>query len=143
MIDTQDVDIIDAEWTPVPDIRPCMDVPTFVSLIQRGMSQSQIASAYKRSKQAISQWKQYHADEIYRLLQPDSYLALKFKDISITTLDSISQKDLEKASYLQKMTAAGIAVDKYRLLSSQSTANVDLHLHAKLEEELKNLLSQD
>ena len=136
------IDNVDNNSPVMPNIRPVLDVITFVSLVQRGMTQAQIAKLYKRSPQAINQFKDRNASEIYKLLQPQSYLALKFQLEALHALDSISQKDRDHASYLQKATVAGIAVDKYRLLSSQSTANVDLHLHAKLEEELKTLLSQ-
>ncbi len=117
-------------------IRPCLDVNTFVSLMQRGMSQADIARAYRRTPQAISEWKKVHANEIYQLLQPDSFLAQKFKIEAINALDSISQKDRDSASYLQKMTGAGIAITKFRELIgrtvSDASRDIVINIHNAL-----------
>lgn len=41
-------------------------------------------------------------------------------------LDSINDKDIEKSSLLQKVTASSILIDKRRLLDNQSTSNVSV-----------------
>lgn len=41
-------------------------------------------------------------------------------------LDSINEKDIEKSSLLQKVTASSILIDKRRLLDNQSTSNVSV-----------------
>ena len=51
-------------------------------------------------------------------------LAEKYKQIADVIVKSISPKDIEKASLLQKMTASGIGTDKHLLLSGEPTANI-------------------
>jgi hypothetical protein len=41
-------------------------------------------------------------------------------------LDSINEKDLDKASLLQKVTSASILIDKRRLIDGQSTENISV-----------------
>ena len=51
-------------------------------------------------------------------------LAEKYKQIADVIVKSISPKDIEKASLLQKMTASGIGTDKHLLLSGEPTSNI-------------------
>lgn len=50
-------------------------------------------------------------------------LISKFENLAEQLIDSIKPADIEKASMLQRVTASGIAIDKSRLLSNQSTSN--------------------
>ena len=68
-------------------------------------------------------------------------LSDRLSDIAENILDSISDKDIEKATLVQKTTAVGILIDKSRLLQNQPTEinetrqSVDdlrSSLHAKL-----------
>lgn len=54
-------------------------------------------------------------------------LAALFDDIAHKTLTGVSDEDVRKASLLQKLTAAGIAVDKGLLLRGQPTG-IDVHI---------------
>ena len=123
--------------------RPKLTVEHIAALISKNYTQAQCASLLKVSRQAVNQFIERHRDVLIPLIDAtDMALSLRCKAKAIEILNSVDEVDVKKASLLQKATALGIFVDKYRLLSSQSTANVDLHLHAKLEEELKSLLSQ-
>jgi hypothetical protein len=55
-------------------------------------------------------------------------LALLFDDIAQRTLDGVTAADIEKASLLQKLTSAGISVDKALLLRGQGTSAIDVHV---------------
>lgn len=46
-----------------------------------------------------------------------------FQNVAMRTLLSINEGDLEKANLRDKVIAAGIATDKARLISGQSTSN--------------------
>jgi len=47
----------------------------------------------------------------------------KFENLADRLIESITQADIEKSTMLQRVTASGIAIDKSRLLSNQSTSN--------------------
>lgn len=51
-----------------------------------------------------------------------------FEKLTRETLESITMADIQDASLLQRVTSAGIMVDKTRLLRGESTSNVDVHL---------------
>jgi hypothetical protein len=55
-------------------------------------------------------------------------LADLFEKLTRETLESITTSDIEEASLLQRVTSAGIMVDKTRLLRGESTSNIDVHL---------------
>ncbi len=55
-------------------------------------------------------------------------LACLFDDITKRTLAGVTATDIEKASLLQKLTSAGISIDKSLLLRGQATATVDVHV---------------
>jgi hypothetical protein len=55
-------------------------------------------------------------------------LAAMFDDITQRTLSGVTETDIEKASLLQKLTSAGISVDKAAILRGQATSTVDVHV---------------
>lgn len=55
-------------------------------------------------------------------------LANLFDSITQRTLRGVTDEDIRKSSLLQKMTAAGISIDKALLLRGQATSTVDVHV---------------
>src|ERR1017187_1025246 len=55
-------------------------------------------------------------------------LATMFDAITDRTLRGVTDEDIRKSSLLQKLTAAGISIDKALLLRGQATSNVDVHV---------------
>ena len=55
-------------------------------------------------------------------------LATMFDAITDRTLRGVTDEDIRKSSLLQKMTAAGISIDKALLLRGQATSTVDVHV---------------
>lgn len=129
-------DVVKIDY-PVQEVKPKLTVHTIAAMLQKNMNQSQIAESFGISRQAVSAYMKRNENIIYEIIQPDAYMALKFKAEAINALDSVTVKDREKASYLQKVTASGILTDKYRLLSGQSTDNIAIDaslraIHSKL-----------
>ena len=55
-------------------------------------------------------------------------LATMFDGITQRTLAGVSAEDITKASLLQKLTSAGISIDKSLLLRGMATSTVDVHV---------------
>lgn len=55
-------------------------------------------------------------------------LANLFDAITQRTLRGVTDEDIRKSSLLQKMTSAGISIDKALLLRGQATSTVDVHV---------------
>ncbi len=53
-------------------------------------------------------------------------LASYFEDLSMRLITSITDEDIEKLNCYQRVIAAGISVDKLRLLRNESTQNVSI-----------------
>ncbi len=62
-------------------------------------------------------------------------LAGYFEDLGVRLITSISDEDILKLNCYQRVIAAGIAVDKFRLLRNESTENINIHeVHANIED---------
>jgi hypothetical protein len=55
-------------------------------------------------------------------------LAGYFEDLSMRLITSISDEDIEKLNCYQRVIAAGISVDKLRLLRNESTENISIEM---------------
>lgn len=55
-------------------------------------------------------------------------LANLFDSITHRVLSGVTDEDVQKSSLLQKMTAAGISIDKALLLRGQATSTIDVHV---------------
>jgi len=62
-------------------------------------------------------------------------LAGYFEDLGVRLITSISDEDILKLNCYQRVIAAGIAVDKFRLLRNESTENISIDdIRAKRED---------
>ncbi len=64
-----------------------------------------------------------NAEEI-KVIQRE--LAGYFEDLSMRLITSITDEDIERLNGYQRVIAAGIAVDKFRLLRNESTENISM-----------------
>jgi hypothetical protein len=55
-------------------------------------------------------------------------LADLYESLNRQVLESVTEKDLQSASLLQKATTSGIFTNKMRLLRSESTSNINVRL---------------
>jgi IS30 family transposase len=65
--------------------------------------------------------------------QKQQNLAEWYEDLAKRMLSSITDQDIEKINAYQRTVSAGIATDKLRLLTNQSTENVALLVEAVLD----------
>ncbi len=65
-------------------------------------------------------------------------LAGYFEDLSVRLITSITDEDIERLNGYQRVIAAGIAVDKLRLLRNESTENISMEvLHSRMDDRNK------
>ncbi len=68
-------------------------------------------------------------------------LAGYFEDLGVRLITSISDDDIQKLNCYQRVIAAGIAVDKFRLLRNESTENININtINANAEEREERLI---
>ena len=68
-------------------------------------------------------------------------LAGYFEDLGVRLITSISDEDILKLNCYQRVIAAGIAVDKFRLLRNESTENINIHeIHANIEDRRERIM---
>src|SRR5271157_494783 len=65
-------------------------------------------------------------------------LATMFDAITHRTLSGVTDEDIRKSSLLQKMTAAGISIDKALLLRGQATSNIDVRILLDIARQLRD-----
>lgn len=134
------MELVKLDRLPLQPIKPKLTVEHVAALLQKNYTQVQIAKHLHVSRQAVDQF----VDRHYDILQPlidntDTVFAIRLKSEAIKVANSIDDADHKKANLLQKATTVGILIDKYRLLTNKSTDNLDIHLHAKIEDALKQL----
>ena len=101
-----------------------LEVPGVAALLSVPKSPAQIATIYGVSRQAVHQFIERNADALSDLLDTDKLMTYKLQHVTHRIIDSIDDSDLQKANLSTKMIAAGIAIDKSRLLLGQSTQNI-------------------
>ena len=70
----------------------------------------------------------------------DSRLINIYKNLSIAIGNTITYKDIKRASLSQRLTSLAIATDKLRLLEGKSTANISAKIVGSLEPEQMEIL---
>jgi hypothetical protein len=55
-------------------------------------------------------------------------LADLYESLTRKTLEAVTEKDIQSASLLQKITSTGMMVDKMRLLRDESTSNMNVQV---------------
>jgi IS30 family transposase len=80
--------------------------------IKRYASEPQVSSEIKQKQQNLAEW---------------------YEDLAKRMLSSITDHDIEKINAYQRTVSAGIATDKLRLLTNQSTENVAMLVEAVLD----------
>ncbi len=80
-----------------------------------------------------------NAEEI-KVIQRE--LAGYFEDLSVRLITSITDEDIEKLNCYQRVIAAGISVDKLRLLRNESTENISMAVIVDNIEERKRQIKE-
>ena len=80
--------------------------------IKRYASEPQVSNEIKQKQQNLAEW---------------------YEDLAKRMLASITDHDIEKINAYQRTVSAGIATDKLRLLTNQSTENVAILVEAVLD----------
>ena len=70
----------------------------------------------------------------------DQRLINIYKNLSIAIGNTITYKDIKRASLSQRLTSLAIATDKLRLLEGKSTANISAKIVGSLEPEQIEIL---
>ena len=126
----------------VTNVKVKLTTPLIALLLSRGQSQTQIAIACNVSGAAVSAYIKRHARDLAPLARAeDGLLAIQCKHIANKAQERIlgHLDESEKKDLLALNAIAGTHIDKYRLLTDKSTANVSIH--SKIEEASK-LLSE-
>ncbi len=106
-----------------------LSVPLIASYLKRGISRTKIAEICNVSHQAVYNYCDRHYDELAPLIDTtDSLFALQSKHIARKAQERLllHLKDTEKKDLFALNAISGTHVDKYRLLSDKSTANVSI-----------------
>ncbi len=99
-----------------------------------GLSDNAIAKKVGRARKTVKRCCQdpRNAEEIKEVQRQ---LAGYFEDLGVRLITSISDDDIQKLNCYQRVIAAGIAVDKFRLLRNESTENISIDdIRAKRED---------
>jgi hypothetical protein len=102
-----------------------------------GLSYNAVAKKVGRDHKTIKRccMNPRNAEEI-KTIQRE--LAGYFEDLTVRFITSISDEDIKKLNGYQRVIAAGIAVDKFRLLRNESTENISINaIHSRREDRNK------
>jgi len=121
-----------------PNHKVKLSVPLIASYLVRGVKRTKIAEICNVSNQAVYYYCERHYEELAPLIDTsDSIMAIKSKHIAdkaqgriLKHLDKTEKKDLFALNAI-----SGTHIDKMRLLSDKSTANISVAaLDASLDE---------
>jgi len=147
MLTMSETQAVEAEQTPRKRGRPAGSRKSATVMLHReivdctkkgtGMSNREIADKVgcdRRTVGAVLAKYGINKDELeeYRDNQADILLGIQ-KNISV----SITEADIKSASFRDRMVGMGIAIDKYRLITGQSTANISAWLGIVKDAQIK------
>ena len=120
-------------------------------LLKLGVPGTEIAKRLGCAPSKVYSIKAYHKAEIdsAKVLNKDVDIS-NYEDLIATNLKSnilrvsntISNKDIQKASLSQLSTSMAIMIDKLRLIEGKSTANVSTRLLAAIEPEQLEIIKE-
>jgi predicted transcriptional regulator len=118
------VDQIDQE--PITQAYQVLTVPLVATLLSKNKSQSDIARLFGKSKQAVSQFITRHEADLAVLKNFEDITVNSLKHNVVRIVESVDTADIKKAGLVGKFTAAGIGIEKVRLLQDKSTSNLSV-----------------
>jgi hypothetical protein len=92
-------------------------------MIANGATYNSVARELKRAPKTIKKCAT-EPDMAVEISEQRKDLAAWYEDMTRRMLSSITDEDIKKINAYQRMVSAGIATDKMRLLTDQSTENV-------------------
>lgn len=93
------------------------------TLTAEGRSPNYISKEIGRSRNTVTKYLQSSPSVLEKIQEQREDLAEQFKSLAQRLVVSITDADIQKSSALQRLTGAGICVDKSRLLENLSTSN--------------------
>ncbi len=99
-----------------------LEKQTIAALAAGGKSNRAIARATGRAPKTVARVLK-DPDVLDAKANIEDRLANRYEQIAIAALDSVSEDDLDRASFQQKIIGAATATDKARLLRGKSTEN--------------------
>ncbi len=112
-----------------PNHKVKLTVPLIASYLARGVKRTKIAELCNVSFQAVYDYCNRHYEELAPLIDTsDSILAIKSKHIAVKAQERILKhlKKSEKKDLFALNAISGTHIDKMRLLSDKSTANISI-----------------
>ena len=106
--------------------RPTVSISKALELRSKGLTYDEVGKVLGFTKQAIQQRIAPFISAIDNVTTSQAQSAELWTVIRDSALNSLTPEDYQKASLLQKVTAAGISDDKYRRAADLSTANVNI-----------------
>ncbi len=106
-----------------------LTVPLVASYLARGVKRTKIAELCNISNQAVYDYCDKHYEELAPLIDTsDSILAIKSKHIAVKAQGQILKhlSKSEKKDLFALNAISGTHIDKFRLLSDKSTANISV-----------------
>lgn len=102
-----------------------------VELVKKGLSHSEIAKILGCTRECVSRRVQGLELGSLKDYQENEHTILAFHRRRI--LNSITDNDLKRAGLSQKVIGAGVLLDKERLISGKSTANINASVEMTVE----------
>ena len=103
---------------------PAIPIAKLIELRSKGLSYDDIGKIVGRTKQTIHARLQPFIAPIDSIKASQGHSADLWTVVRDASINSLTQEDFSKSSMLQKVTAAGIADDKYRRAADLSTSKV-------------------
>jgi len=101
-----------------------VSISKVIDLRNKGLTYAEVGKIIGVSKQAIQQRLRPFMPSIDAVKVSQDQSAALWTTVRDTSLNALTSEDFQKASMLQKVTAAGIADDKYRRAADLSTSKV-------------------
>jgi len=117
-----------------------LSVPLIATYLKRGVNYSDIARICNISKQAVSSYIKTHYNDLAPLVdKTDNLAAAQAQHIANKAQERLllHLSDSEKKDLFALNAISGTHIDKYRLLSDKSTANVSIDQITASREELR------
>ncbi len=122
----------------IDDFKIKLSVPLLASYLARGIRQADIARICNVSRQAVNDYIKTHYEELAPLVDDGNILVMKSKHIASKAQENIMvvlDQAPEKKDLFALNAVSGTHIDKFRILSDKSTANVSYEqLDANIEE---------
>jgi predicted transcriptional regulator len=120
------ITIDDVESQGISSAYQILTVPLVATLLSKNKTQAEIARLFGKSDQAVSQFIQRNETDLAVLKNFEDVTVNALKHSVCRIVNSVEESDIKKAGLVGKFTAAGIGIEKVRLLQDKSTSNLSV-----------------